>query len=314
MPQANSTTSRPRLTSPAASDEHLAVLGGDRSPPARPRGRSSSSRNANSTCGALGQRRPSRQAAQRARPRRPPRRHRRREAKLDLPGDLAGRRVEDVAAPARPSPSNGLPSMKCVDRGLTPPPLPPPLDGSRRRGSPAPPRASSSVNVSGGPMRSTLPCRPPLPMSRPRPRPPRRRGPSAAGPAVGAGHDELDRRSSVPCRARRRRSRARSLQPAARRSRIAADPVRVCLQVVRRAGSRGRRSPAAVDERVAAEGRDRVRPAMRPSPRPAPTTPPIGEPVAETLGEGEQVGYDAVRLDSPRSARRFGPSRSAPRR
>ena len=49
MPQANSTTSRPRLHLAARVGEHLAVLGGDRARPARRRAASTSSRNANST-------------------------------------------------------------------------------------------------------------------------------------------------------------------------------------------------------------------------------------------------------------------------
>jgi hypothetical protein len=148
--------------------------------------------------------------------------------------------------------------------------------------------------VSGGAMRSTLPCRPPLPISTPlagasstRP-PPRVR-------LAGAGSDQLDadHQPLAPHLGDRRPVGARS----AAREQVSHRPWRRCpagrgqqvAQVRERTGGR---------QRVAAEGRDRVRgePVHQLG---AGDDPGDGEPVAEALGEGQDVGLDPVGLDAP---------------
>ena len=111
MPQANSTTSRPLVTSPAASEStlpcsavitrgQLVRLGAqqlaEREHHRGPLRTSDVPRQPGSGRGAA-----------------PPRRRRRPAGEVDLPADLAGGRVEDVAA-CRPVPSHGLPSIQCV--------------------------------------------------------------------------------------------------------------------------------------------------------------------------------------------------------
>ena len=202
------------------------------------------------------------------------------------PRTSTGRRVEHLAA-ARPAPVDHA----CRRRSGSPwRSLAPPRRRIASTRMPSPSRASSSVRVSGGPIRITLPYRPPLPTSRP---PARHSSNTRAvsgrrpGSAV-PGSDELDARASAPCRGPRPRVGLVAGGRAARRQ-DRADPGRVGLQVVveqvvehRVAG--GRR------DRVAAEGGERDRRHRSPCTSARPTTPARAKPLPMPLAKVSRSG------------------------
>ena len=104
-------------------------------------------------------------------------------------------------------------------------------------------------------------------------------------------------------------SRAQRVDPAGRPTLR-----RVALQVVVEQVVEVGSAPAD-GERGAAERGDASWPARQSITSARATTPPMRQPVADALGEGEDVGRSDRRAPgSPRSGRRCGPSRSAPRR
>ena len=204
MPQANSTTSRPRATSPSASAVTLPCWA-VRIAASSSRWAWTSSRKANSTCvrrlseawrhsaaaAAAEATAASTSAVEASRTWRPPRRWR-------------GRRRERCASPA---PSQTLPSTQWAITGvcswvMTRPPRRRDLRRrrpARRPGCPIPRPPRRSVSDSGGAMRRQLPNRPPLPTSSPRCRHSSSTRAAAAGVGRAAvGPDQLDADHQAP--------------------------------------------------------------------------------------------------------------------
>ena len=242
MPQAYSTTSSPRCTSPAASSSTLpcsAVIAAASSA----RRALTISRNANST------------AVRRARD---TSRHERAAAAADghdgvdvgrrgerhVGRDLTGRRVEHLAA----APAGALPRLP-VDKWFTRRVTRASTARIASTRMPRASRASASVSVSGGPIRITLPYRPPLPTSRPRALHSSNTRPvAAASGSVVPGCDELDRQhQALAADLRHDRAALRELVEPGAQDRARAG--RVALQVV---------VEHVVEHRVAGGRRDRV--------------------------------------------------------
>ena len=303
MPQANSTTSSPRATSPAASAATLPCSCGDQRGQLGWRGRGPA-RGTRTDRGAPGQRDAAPARANASLAAATARSTSAGAGEVDAAGDLPGGRVVDVAVPlglAVP----GLaadPVGECCLLSLARAPSPcftasalTAVRASARR--PRPSLASASLRVSGGAIRSVCPYRPPLPISRPRSLVASSIRAASGGlgaPVAGSTRSTANIRPlprTSPTAASGRPPRAGPLMI------MLAGHGRVALQVVGEhvvEGGVGRGG----GERVAAEGGDAVA-ADAVQQVAAGDHAADGEAVAQALGERHDVRDDPVRADAP---------------